>query len=94
MCPARAFGAVNFSDHTVPGVTPRGTTIDLFDYWLNGRGDPDDQLTGQQEIGINLGHSLFFGKNMAQVLRSQRVKRVLQQMTISITMLEIAEALA
>lgn len=64
MYPARAFGAVNFSDHTVPGVTPRGTTIDLFDYWLNGRGDPDDQLTGQQEIGINLGHSLFFGKNM------------------------------
>lgn len=24
------------SDHTVTGVSPRGTTINLFDYWLTG----------------------------------------------------------
>lgn len=51
------------SDYTVAGVTPRGTTIDLFDYWTDGRDEPDDNdPSNYQNLGINAGHVLKFGK--------------------------------
>ncbi|MEE0344319.1 MAG: FctA domain-containing protein, partial [Eggerthellaceae bacterium] len=56
-------------DHTVSGVSPRGTTINLFDYWVTGNPDYDnwdwsDLLEGQRNSGINSGHTLKFGKGM------------------------------
>ena len=43
-----------------------GTTIDAFDYWLQGQDTPDD--TGGEILpdgGINAGHVLLFGKGMS-----------------------------
>ena len=57
----------NIAGHTVAGVSPRGTTIDLFDYWLNGRDEPDNsKLPNYQNLGINADHVLKFGKGMGQ----------------------------
>lgn len=53
------------SDHTVQGVSPRGTTINLFDYWIQDR-DTNDQSNGTdyQNRGINANHVLKFGAGM------------------------------
>lgn len=53
------------SDHTVQGVSPRGTTINLFDYWIQDR-DANDQSNGTdyQNRGINANHVLKFGAGM------------------------------
>ena len=57
----------NIAGHTVAGVSPRGTTIDLFDYWLNGRDEPDNSNPpNYRNLGINAGHVLKFGKGMGQ----------------------------
>lgn len=54
---------------TVQGVTPRGTTINLFDYWLsnnannrynNDQSSPDNY----KDVGINANHTLKFGQGM------------------------------
>lgn len=52
--PARAEAA--FSDHTVTTISPSGTTINLFDYWVN----PDDHLSVSGNGGINAGHKFQF----------------------------------
>ena len=57
------------SDHTVSGVSPRGTTINLFDYWVTGNEDYDNWdwsalSESQRNSGINSGHTLKFGKAM------------------------------
>lgn len=57
------------SDHTVSGVSPRGTTINLFDYWVTGNENNDnwdwsDLSESQRNSGINSGHTLKFGKGM------------------------------
>lgn len=63
------------SDHTVSGVSPRGTTINVFDYWITGQDDPGnvtqslrDQTTNQLNErytqGINANHTLKFGAGM------------------------------
>lgn len=63
------------SDHIVSGVSPRGTTINVFDYWITGQDDPDnvtqslrDQTTNQLNErytqGINANHMLKFGAGM------------------------------
>lgn len=52
--PARAEAAI--SDHTVTTISPSGTTINLFDYWVN----PDDHLSVSGNGGINAGHKLQF----------------------------------
>lgn len=57
------------SDHTVSGVSPRGTTINLFDYWVTGNENYDnwdwsDLSESQRNSGINSGHTLKFGKGM------------------------------
>lgn len=53
------------SDHAVQGVSPRGTTINLFDYWIQDR-DTNDQSNGTdyQNRGINANHVLKFGAGM------------------------------
>lgn len=56
-------------DHTVSGVSPRGTTINLFDYWVTGNANYDNwdwsKLSeDQRNSGINSGHTLKFGKGM------------------------------
>ena len=44
------------SDHTVPTTSPSGTTINLFDYWVN----PEDHLSVSGSDGINKGHRFQF----------------------------------
>lgn len=52
--PARAEAAI--ADHTVPTISPSGTTINLFDYWVN----PDDHLSVSGSGGVNAGHKFQF----------------------------------
>lgn len=52
--PLRAEAAI--SDHTVPTTSPSGTTINLFDYWVN----PDDHLSVSGNGGINKNHRFQF----------------------------------
>lgn len=52
--PTRAEAAV--SDHTVTTISPSGTTINLFDYWVN----PDDHLSVSGNGGINANHRFQF----------------------------------
>lgn len=53
------------SDYTVPGISPRGTTINLFDYWISGQNDSDQSNPANwQNLGINSGHVLKFGAGM------------------------------
>lgn len=52
--PLRAEAAI--SDHTVPTTSPSGTTINLFDYWVN----PDDHLSVSGNGGINANHQFQF----------------------------------
>ncbi len=47
---------VPFSNHTVPTISPSGTTINLFDYWVN----PDDRLSVSGSGGVNAGHKFQF----------------------------------
>lgn len=52
--PTRAEAAV--SDHTVTTISPSGTTINLFDYWVN----PDNHLSVSGNGGINASHRFQF----------------------------------
>lgn len=52
--PTRAEAA--FSDHTVTTISPSGTTINLFDYWVN----PDNHLSVSGNGGVNAGHKFQF----------------------------------
>ena len=52
--PLRAEAAI--SDHTVPTTSPSGTTINLFDYWVN----PDDHLSVSGNGGVNAGNKFQF----------------------------------
>lgn len=52
--PTRA--EAEFSDHTVTTTSPSGTTINLFDYWVN----PDDHLSVSGNGGINANHLFQF----------------------------------
>lgn len=52
--PTRAEAA--FSDHTVTTISPSGTTINLFDYWVN----PDNQLSVSGNGGVNANHRFQF----------------------------------
>lgn len=47
---------VPFSNHTVPTISPSGTTINLFDYWVNS----EDHLSVSGSDGINRGHRFQF----------------------------------
>ena len=52
--PLRAEAAI--PDHTVPTTSPSGTTINLFDYWVN----PDNHLSVSGNGGINASHRFQF----------------------------------
>lgn len=52
--PLRAEAAI--SGHTVPTTSPSGTTINLFDYWVN----PDNHLSVSGNGGINASHRFQF----------------------------------
>ena len=59
--PTRAEAAVSdhtvpFPNHTVPTISPSGTTINLFDYWVN----PDNHLSVSGNGGINASHRFQF----------------------------------
>ena len=59
--PARAEAKVSdhtvpFPNHMVPTISPSGTTINLFDYWVN----PDDHLSVSGNGGINANHRFQF----------------------------------
>ena len=47
---------VPFSNHTVPTISPSGTTINLFDYWVNSK----DHLAISGSDGINKNRKLHF----------------------------------
>ena len=54
-----------YEKYTFVGVSPLGTTINLFDYWLTGQTERDDEVSdGFENQGINNGHALLFGKGM------------------------------
>lgn len=53
--------------HIVPGISPLGTTIHLFDYWLDSQTANDNGENLYKPFlskGINNGHALLFGKGM------------------------------
>lgn len=52
--PLRAEAAI--SDHTVPTISPSGTTINLFDYWVNS----EDHLSVSGNGGVNANHRFQF----------------------------------
>lgn len=59
--PTRAEAAISdhtvpFPNHTVPTISPSGTTINLFDYWVN----PDNHLSVSGSGGVNAGHKFQF----------------------------------
>ena len=69
--PSGSISNAPFQNHLVNGVSPNGTTINLFDYWLTGRTDADNNdpwPPGQnndptlQNEGINQEHALIFSK--------------------------------
>ncbi|KFI94022.1 Cna protein B-type domain protein, collagen-binding protein [Bifidobacterium saguini DSM 23967] len=51
-----------FDAHTVTGYSPTNITTDLFDYWLTGQNDQDnnDDISSTLNEGINAGHQLKF----------------------------------
>ena len=65
--PLRAEATI--SDHTVPTISPSGTTINLFDYWVN----PDNHLSVSGNGGINKNHRFQF--------KDQRASEKLNQYT-------------
>ena len=68
VAPAPAAARAATDDNTVAGVSPRGTTINLFDYWLTAQDAADDANPADyKNLGINADHVLKFGKGMGQV---------------------------
>ena len=53
------------SDYATAGLTPRGTTISVFDYWTESRGSSDiSNPVDYKNLGINKDHVLNFGTGM------------------------------
>lgn len=59
-------GTPAYEDYTFVGVSPLGTTINLFDYWLTKQQTDPDHVNPPnfEDQGINQGHALLFGKGM------------------------------
>ena len=60
-------GEPPYADHIVQGISPLGTTIHLFDYWLDSQTAADNEVNHSTPFlskGINNGHALLFGKGM------------------------------
>lgn len=61
------YGEPLYADHIVQGISPLGTTIHLFDYWLDSQTAADNEVNHSTPFlskGINNGHALLFGKGM------------------------------
>lgn len=61
------YGEPPYADHIVQGISPLGTTIHLFDYWIETQTADDskpDPSASFLSKGINNGHALLFGKGM------------------------------
>ena len=59
--------SANLQANTVEGISPQGTTINVFDYWLDTQTANDqDNPSNYKNIGINNGSVLKFGKGMGQ----------------------------
>ena len=57
----------NLEANTVEGISPQGTTINMFDYWLEDQDDKDiSNPADYQNIGINKDKILKFGTGMGQ----------------------------
>ncbi len=58
-----------YKDNTIVGVSPLGTTINLFDYWLTEQQTDSDDVNPPnfENQGINEDHALLFGKGMGDV---------------------------
>ena len=64
---ARIVDNATLRAHTVQGLTPFGTTINLFDYWISARDDADNNNPADyKNQGINAGHILNFGAGMGE----------------------------
>lgn len=60
-------GEPPYAGHIVQGISPLGTTIHLFDYWIEGQTAADNGINKQHDFlskGINNGHALLFGNGM------------------------------
>lgn len=58
-------GNVPYDNHLVNGLSPSGTTIDLFDYWIDNQTAFDNNNpTDFHNKGINSNHRLLFGRGM------------------------------
>ena len=59
-------GEIPYQDKIINGLSPNGTTIDLFDYWITSQTAADDVNDMEKFInqGINANHALLFGKGM------------------------------
>lgn len=58
-------GKVPYDNHLVNGLSPSGTTIDLFDYWIDNQTAFDNNNpTDFHNKGINSNHRLLFGRGM------------------------------
>lgn len=61
------YGEPPYADHIVQGISPLGTTIHLFDYWIETQTADDskpDPSASFLSKGINNGHALLFGNGM------------------------------
>lgn len=66
-------GDAPYPDHIVQGISPLGTTIHLFDYWIETQTADDskpDPSASFLSKGINNGHALLFGKGMGDNLNN------------------------
>ena len=60
-------GTPPYEEYIVQGVSPNGTTINLFDYWVENPEAWDcHNPSGYQNMGINKNHALLFTYNMKQ----------------------------
>ena len=58
-------GEAPYPDHIIDGVSPNGTTINLFDYWITTQEDPDNEDPANLlTSGINNRHALLFGASL------------------------------
>ncbi|WP_158099075.1 Cna B-type domain-containing protein [Flavonifractor sp. An100] len=67
--PTGSISQAPLQERLVQGISPNGTTINLFDYWIDGRTNRDDKNYGDYgdeffKSGINNGHALLFGRAM------------------------------
>lgn len=63
---SRAVSDDVLASNTVQGVSPNGTTIDLFDYWTTDTEEPSEDDNYNYDGGINNGHQLKFNTGSAQ----------------------------